>query len=98
MLILTYNLTLCMYIRDKINEVREDFPWAKFEIINYHKFMMFALNSAGINIEFEKETENVNKNSKKNTSGIPSFSLIYILTTNMTPYSLTKFRTTSRNG
>lgn len=57
-LILTYNLTLCMYIKDKISEVREDFSWANFEIINYHKFMMFALNGAGVKIEVEKDVEN----------------------------------------
>lgn len=47
-LILTYNLTLRMYIRDKISEVREDFPWSAFEIINYHQFMSIALNSSGV--------------------------------------------------
>lgn len=57
-LILTYNLTLCMYIKDKISEVREEFSWSYFEIINYHKFMTFALNDAGIEIEIDENEEN----------------------------------------
>lgn len=50
-LILTFNLTLRMFIRDKINEVREDFSWSAFHIVNYHKFMSAALNSAGIDVK-----------------------------------------------
>ncbi len=49
-LILTFNLTLRMFIKDKINEVREDFSWGSFYIINYHKFINAALNSAGIDV------------------------------------------------
>lgn len=50
-LILTFNLTLRMFIRDKISEVREDFSWGAFHVINYHKFMSAALNSAGIDVK-----------------------------------------------
>lgn len=57
-LILTYNLTLKMYIRGKINEVRENFSWGSFEITNYHKFTTFALNNAGIKIEFPEDKRN----------------------------------------
>jgi hypothetical protein len=39
-LILTFNLTLKNYIRDRINEVREDFSWGSFDIINYHSFVI----------------------------------------------------------
>ena len=39
-LILTFNLTLRNYIRDKISEVREEFSWGAFGIINYHSFIM----------------------------------------------------------
>lgn len=49
-LILTFNLTLCAYIKDRISEVREDFPWGKFHIINYHKFIMQVANEKGIPI------------------------------------------------
>ena len=50
-LILTFNLTLRMFIRDKISEVREDFNWGSFHIVNYHKFMSAALSSAGIDVK-----------------------------------------------
>lgn len=50
-LILTYNLTLRMYLRDKINEVREDFSWGAFGIINYHRFIGLSLSSYGVEIE-----------------------------------------------
>ncbi|MBF7728595.1 AAA family ATPase [Pseudomonas sp. N040] len=56
-LILTFNLTLRMFVKDKINEVRDDFDWGSFHIINYHKFMTIALNEAGINIHAPQETE-----------------------------------------
>lgn len=50
-LILTFNLTLRMFIKDKLNEVREDFDWGDFHILNYHKFMSAALNGAGIDVQ-----------------------------------------------
>lgn len=50
-LILTFNLTLRMFIRDKISEVREDFSWGVFHILNYHKFMSAALSGAGIDMK-----------------------------------------------
>lgn len=37
-LVLTYNKTLANYMRHRINEVREDFPWSKIHISHYHKF------------------------------------------------------------
>jgi len=49
-LILTFNITLKNYIRDKISDVREDFPWGKFVISNYHLFINSQLNNLGIPI------------------------------------------------
>lgn len=37
-LILTYNISLCNYIHDRVSDVRAPFPWAAFEITNYHQF------------------------------------------------------------
>jgi hypothetical protein len=54
-LILTFNLTLRMYIKDKINEVREDFSWGAFDIINYHKFMSQSFNSLGVEFSVPDE-------------------------------------------
>jgi len=50
-LILTFNLTLRMFIGDKISEVREDFSWGAFHIVNYHKFISAALSSAGVEVK-----------------------------------------------
>ena len=47
-LVLTYNIALKNYIHDKINEVRENFYWCYFEIVNYHQF--FLCNATNYNI------------------------------------------------
>lgn len=49
-LILTFNLSLVNYIRDKINEVRENFAWNNFEIINYHQFFISKANKYNLKI------------------------------------------------
>jgi len=54
-LILSFNITLQSYIHDKISAVREDFSWSSFDINSYHRFMMSALNNAGINVDVPKE-------------------------------------------
>jgi hypothetical protein len=50
-LILTFNITLRNYIKDKINDVREEFDWSNFHIANYHDFIKAQLNNAGISIQ-----------------------------------------------
>ena len=49
-LILTFNLTLGRYIRDRLNEVREDFSWSAFHVSNYHRFITSALANAGVEV------------------------------------------------
>lgn len=49
-LILTYNITLRNYIHDKISQVREEFPWENFIILNYHTFINNELNNLGIDV------------------------------------------------
>ncbi|MFV0157114.1 AAA family ATPase [Empedobacter falsenii] len=49
-LILTYNITLKNYIKDKISFVKEDFDWRNFYISNYHLFIKTELNNIGISI------------------------------------------------
>lgn len=56
-LILTFNITLCSYIHDKISAVREDFPWSAFDITNYHRFITTALNNEGIEIEIPEDLQ-----------------------------------------
>lgn len=50
-LILTYNITLRNYIKDKISQVREEFPWENFVISNYHLFINSELNNLGIPVK-----------------------------------------------
>lgn len=49
-LILSYNITLINFIRDKINQVQETFEWKSFTILNYHHFIGNQLNNLGIPI------------------------------------------------
>jgi hypothetical protein len=46
-LILTYNLTLRSYVRDRISDVREGFNWGYFHINNYHQLILETLNIHG---------------------------------------------------
>ncbi|MBA2272188.1 MAG: NERD domain-containing protein [Chthoniobacterales bacterium] len=50
-LILTYNITLRNYIHDAISEIREDFPWDNFYIVNYHQFFNTQANNHGLPIQ-----------------------------------------------
>lgn len=50
-LILTYNITLRNYIHDAISEVREDFRWDNFYIVNYHQFFNTQANNHNLPIE-----------------------------------------------
>lgn len=56
-LILTFNITLCSYIHDKISAVREGFHWSNFDINSYHKFITIALNNSGIEIQIPEELQ-----------------------------------------
>lgn len=47
-LILTYNITLKNFIRDKLSRVREEFEWSYFTILNYHSFIGTMMNELGI--------------------------------------------------
>lgn len=47
-LILTYNITLKNFIKDKISKIREEFGWENFIILNYHLFINAELNNIGI--------------------------------------------------
>lgn len=49
-LLLTFNLTLRMYVHDRISEVRSDFSWSRFQISHYHGFITGVLGNAGVEI------------------------------------------------
>ena len=50
-LILTYNLSLKNYIRDRISDVREEFDWSNFYITNYHQFFKAQANNYNLEIQ-----------------------------------------------
>jgi hypothetical protein len=58
-LILTYNKALVNYIHDKINQVKENFSWSSFYIVNYHNFIKTIANNKGLRLHgitaFENE-------------------------------------------
>ena len=49
-LVLTFNLTLKPFIRDKISLIRGGVEWQFFEITNYHQFFNACLNELNISI------------------------------------------------
>ena len=63
-LILTFNITLRNYIKDKISEVREEFPWENFIISNYHFFINSQLNNLGIPVEVPEGFDKLSKIEK----------------------------------
>jgi len=65
-LILTFNITLKNYIHDKINEVREEFPWGNFIILNYHTFINNELNNLGIDVTVSEDFNGLSLEQKEN--------------------------------
>ena len=57
MLVLTYNISLKNYIRDKISSVREDFYWDNFNILNYHDFFNSIMNNLQIEFDIPEDFE-----------------------------------------
>jgi hypothetical protein len=50
-LLLTFNITLKNYIRDKISDILGKRDFHNFEISNYHQFFIAQLNNNGLDIE-----------------------------------------------
>lgn len=50
-LILTYNITLQNYVHDAISEIRENFGWDNFYIVNYHQFFNTQANNHSLPIQ-----------------------------------------------
>tara|TARA_R100000935_G_scaffold10692_1_gene21363 strand:+ start:19929 stop:22088 length:2160 start_codon:yes stop_codon:yes gene_type:complete len=63
-LILTFNITLKNYIHDKISDVREEFPWQNFIIMNYHSFINSELNNLNIDIEVPDDFNSYSQEEK----------------------------------
>jgi hypothetical protein len=64
-LILTYNITLKNFIRDKLSLVREEFPWDSFVILNYHFFITTELNNLGVPITVPSGFSEFSEEDKK---------------------------------
>lgn len=47
-LVLTFNLSLVNYIKYRIGQVRADFSWDKFFIVNYHQLFITEANNHGL--------------------------------------------------
>lgn len=47
-LVLTFNLSLVNYIKYRIGQVRADFAWDMFFIVNYHQLFITAANNHGL--------------------------------------------------
>lgn len=63
-LILTYNITLKNYIRDRINDIKEDFDWKCFHINNYHDFFNSQMRFVGIEFDLPKDFHKYKKDMK----------------------------------
>jgi len=59
-LIISFNITLKNYIHDKISNVRDDFNWRYFHIVNYHDFINSVMNNVGIEFEIPANFEAFN--------------------------------------
>lgn len=64
-LILTYNITLINYIRDKINQVQETFDWKSFTILNYHHFIGNQLNNLNVPIVLPQSKSTIDSSERK---------------------------------
>lgn len=50
-LVLSFNITLKNYLRDKISAIREDFAWSNFNIIHFHGFMIQVSEEENVEIK-----------------------------------------------
>ncbi|MBO5466219.1 MAG: AAA family ATPase [Prevotella sp.] len=66
-LILSYNITLINFIRDKINQVQETFDWKSFTILNYHQFIGNQLNNLDVKMVLP-QFRTTNDSSERNQS------------------------------
>ncbi|WP_283597448.1 nuclease-related domain-containing DEAD/DEAH box helicase [Photobacterium phosphoreum] len=87
-LILTFNIALKQYVRDKISHVRGGGDWKDFEISNYHQFFFSQLNELGIDVDELK-----NKVRKQNISQEEIFDLICKNQDTFKDYPTTKYKT-----
>ena len=76
-LILTYNITLRNYIKDRISKVREEFNWDRFVISNYHSFISSQLRKIGERMDIDSN-ESIVEFLKKKSHDITKYDTILI--------------------
>jgi len=64
-LVLTYNISLKNYIHDKISNVRDEFYWDNFHILNYHDFFNSTMNNLGIEFDIPEDFDILEKWQKE---------------------------------
>lgn len=57
-LVLTYNITLINYIKDRIRDVRKRFYYSSFEITNFHQWFIGEANNYNLEIDSFADWEN----------------------------------------
>lgn len=60
-LILTFNITLKNYIRDKISDIQGNRDFSKFEISNYHQFFNSQVNNSDQDFGYLVEKHGINR-------------------------------------
>lgn len=75
-LILTFNITLVNYIRYRMSQVPADFPWNKFKITNYHRFI--TMQAKGFNKKPEENPCDELTFWEDKREAFPKFSAIFI--------------------
>lgn len=76
-LVLTYNLSLINYIRDRISDVREEFYWSYFYITNYHQFFKTQANNYNLELNNINNWQDVNFFDEVKDS-LPKFDVVLI--------------------
>ena len=67
-LILTYNLTLKNFIKDKLMAVQQEFVEQDFIIISYHQFINAELNNLGIEVKIRNKDSKISVSDYLGTS------------------------------
>lgn len=52
-LVLTYNITLANYLKNRLSEIREDFSWEQIDIYPYHKFFRIRAAECHLHVNFD---------------------------------------------
>ena len=74
-LVLTYNITLANYLKFRLSEIREDFPWEKIDVYPYHQFFRIRAAECQLHVEFSSYQ---NEAFFENSKGHKKYSAIFV--------------------